>query len=330
MLEILLDHVLNLVTWIAILAGATFMIATLIGSAKKQKEKEHVIITDVSKDLEEDQFDFLQTIGQISESTNFKYSVKKDGGHLYVLDFIGSVDAGEVDLFRHEITSVLSIANKEADEILIRLNSGGGVVNGYGLVASQIDRIRKAGVRVTASVDEVAASGGYMAACVADRIIAAPFAYIGSIGVVSSFPNFSKLLKQYGVEYKEYTAGESKRLISQYRDITDEEELEYKAELAETHESFIAHVSKYREFETKPEGVFTGKHWLASEALDLGLVDDILTSDEYIISHHKNAEKGSVFLVSTKVPKDASRYFDKFFKIAVNNITTAFKRKIGF
>ena len=330
MLELVVDHLLDIVTWVVILGGLGFVIATLVGSSRRSKDKEQVEITDLSRDLEEDQFEFLQTMGQIGESASFKYKVKKTGGHLFVLDFIGSVDAAEVDLLRNEITSLLSVINKEQDEILIRLNSGGGVVNGYGLVASQIDRIRKHGVKVTAAVDEVAASGGYMAACVADRIIAAPFAYIGSIGVVSAFPNFSNLLDRFGIQYKEYTAGESKRLISQYREISKKDEAEYKKELEETHESFINHVSKYRKFETRPEGVFTGKHWLASEALELGLVDEIMTSDEYIESFHNNADKGAVFKVSTKVPRDPTRYFDKFFKVAINNISSLIKSRLRF
>lgn len=327
MLEIALDHFLNLVTWLVILGGTFFILATLVGSSRRAKDKQRVEIEDMSRELDEDQFEFRQVMGDLSESSSFKYKVKKDGGHLFVLTFKGSIDADEVNVLRHEITAVLSVADKEKDEILLCLESGGGVVHGYGLVASQVERIKKAGIKVTCSVDTVAASGGYMAACVADRIVAAPFACIGSIGVVASLPNFAELLEKAGIEFKEYTAGESKRLVSQYREITEEQEAEFKKELETTHESFIKHVMKHRSFEERPNDVFTGKTWIAEDALEIGLVDEIMTSDEFISDFHASKDTGTVFSVSTFIPKDPSRYLDKFLRVVVNRVRSATQKK---
>ena len=103
---------------------------------------------------------------------------------VYVLDFKGSMDAHEVASLREEVTAVLAVATPQ-DQVVVRLESPGGVVHGYGLAASQLQRLREKQIPLTVAVDKVAASGGYMMACVADKIVAAPFSIIGSIGVVA-------------------------------------------------------------------------------------------------------------------------------------------------
>jgi len=327
MSEIILNHFLSLVTWLIMAAAIIFGLVTVFSSSRKPKDKVRVELEDLSRTFKEDQFEFLQTLGEITENSIFKYKVKKDGGHLFVMDFIGSVDAAEVDSFREEVTALLAIVNSDKDEILVRMDSGGGVVNGYGLVASQIERIKSQNIKVTCSVDEIAASGGYMAACVANTIIAAPFAYIGSIGVVASFPNFKELLDKVGVEFKEYTAGISKRTISQYREISPDQEDEYKKELEETHQSFIEHVKKHRNTTEFKEETFTGKHWLATDALELNLVDEIMTSDEYIESFHNNEKTGSVFIISTHFPRDPVRFLDKFLRMTIRRLQETINKK---
>ena len=201
---------------------------------------------------------------------------------LYVIDFKGSMDAGEVTALREEVSAVLAVAEK-GDEVLLRLESPGGVVHGYGLAASQLQRLRDRGLRLTAAVDKVAASGGYMMACVADRIVAAPFAILGSIGVVAQIPNFNRLLKRNDIDVELHTAGQYKRTLTLFGENTDEGREKFQEDLNETHLLFKEFVHQMRP-SLDIDKVATGEHWYGRQALALNLIDDISTSDELIIS----------------------------------------------
>lgn len=200
---------------------------------------------------------------------------------LFVLDFRGSVDAAEVASLREEVSAVLAVATP-GDEVLLRLESPGGVVHGYGLAASQLQRLRDHGLRLTAAVDKVAASGGYMMACVADRIVAAPFSIIGSIGVVAQIPNFNRLLKRNDIEVELHTAGQYKRTLTMFGENTEEGREKFREDLNETHLLFKNFVQQMRPT-LDIEKVATGEYWFGRQALDKSLVDEIGTSDELII-----------------------------------------------
>lgn len=200
--------------------------------------------------------------------------------HMFVLDFKGSVDAKEVSSLREEITAILAIA-KEGDEVLVRLETGGGMVHAYGLASSQLDRIKQAGIPLTISVDKVAASGGYMMACVANKIVAAPFSIIGSIGVIAQLPNFNKILKKNDIDFEQLTAGEYKRTLTMFGENTDKAREKFISELEEIHVLFKDFIQEHRP-ELDLAKVATGEHWLAKQALPLGLIDEIATSDELI------------------------------------------------
>ncbi|ORM86096.1 protease SohB [Pantoea deleyi] len=202
---------------------------------------------------------------------------------LYVLDFKGSMDAGEVSSLREEISAVLAV-KQPGDEVLLRLESPGGVVHGYGLAASQLQRLRDEGVRITAAVDKVAASGGYMMACVADRIVAAPFSIIGSIGVVAQIPNFNRLLKRNDIDVELHTAGQYKRTLTLFGENTPEGREKFQEDLDETHLLFKQFVHQMRP-SLDIDRVATGEHWYGRQALELGLIDEIDTSDDLIIRH---------------------------------------------
>lgn len=202
---------------------------------------------------------------------------------LFVLSFNGSMDAHEVEELRQEITAVLAIIKPE-DQVVIKLESPGGVVHGYGLAASQLLRFRARNIPFTAVVDKVAASGGYMMACTANKIVAAPFAIVGSIGVVAQIPNFNRLLKKHDVDIELQTAGEYKRTLTMFGENTDEGRQKFKQELEETHLLFKDFVKEYRP-NVDIEQVATGEHWFAAQAKDKGLVDQISTSDDFILSH---------------------------------------------
>lgn len=216
---------------------------------------------------------------------------------LWVLDFEGDTAASGVDTLKDEITAVLNAASKD-DEVMVRISSSGGTVVGYGLGASHLDRVRRAGLRLTAGVDRAAASGGYLMAAVADEIIAAPFAVIGSIGVVATIPNAKKLLDKQGVEILEFTAGEHKRTVTPYSEVTEERRAKVMEQLADIHVMFKAYVSERRPT-LNIDAVATGEYWFGTRALDLGLVDQIMTSDQWLIEKTASHE---VYLVRTMRP----------------------------
>ena len=201
---------------------------------------------------------------------------------LYVLDFKGSMDAGEVSSLREEVSAVMAVATP-GDEVLLRLESPGGVVHGYGLASSQLQRLRDKGIPLTVAVDKVAASGGYMMACVADRIVAAPFSIIGSIGVVAQIPNFNRLLKRNEIDVELHTAGEFKRTLTLFGENTEEGREKFREDLNETHLLFKQFVHQMRP-SLDIDSVATGEHWYGSQALEKGLVDAIGTSDDLIIN----------------------------------------------
>ena len=202
---------------------------------------------------------------------------------LFVLSFNGSMDAHEVEELRQEITAVLAIIKPE-DQVVVKLESPGGVVHGYGLAASQLLRFRTRNIPFTAVVDKVAASGGYMMACTASKIVAAPFAIVGSIGVVAQIPNFNRLLKKHDVDIELQTAGEYKRTLTMFGENTDQGRQKFKQELEETHLLFKDFVKEYRP-NIDIEQVATGEHWFATQAKEKGLVDEISTSDDFILSY---------------------------------------------
>ena len=214
-------------------------------------------------------------------------------GRVYVLDFDGDIKASDTDPLRRAITAVLSIADPEKDEVVIRLESGGGLVYSYGLAAAQLDRIRSKGVRLTACVDKVAASGGYMMACVADRIVASPFAILGSIGVVAQLPNFHRFLKKNDVDFEVLTAGEHKRTMTIFGENTDKGRQKFLADLEDTHGLFKEYVSERRP-DLDIAAVANGDIWFGKRALEVKLIDEIKTSDEYLIEACDRADVVSV------------------------------------
>ena len=223
-----------------------------------------------------------------AQAKSEKNAPEKPKKRVFVLNFNGDIRASEVALLREEVTAIL-LGVREGDEVLVRLESAGGMVHAYGLAASQIMRLRDAGVDVTVSVDKVAASGGYLMACVANRILAAPFAVIGSIGVVAEIPNFNRLLKKHDIDYEQISAGEYKRTISMLGETTDRARAKVKEEVEQAHTLFKDFVKARRPI-VDLDAVATGEHWLGSQAHQLKLVDDIRTSDDYLMSLRDTAD----------------------------------------
>lgn len=205
---------------------------------------------------------------------------KDERPRVWVLDFDGNLRATQVAALREEVGAILEVA-RPGDEVVVRLKSPGGLVHGYGLAAAQLERVRERGVKLTAAVDQVAASGGYMMAVVCDRIVAAPFAVLGSIGVVAGLPNFNRWLKNRDIDYELVTAGRYKRTLTVFGENTAEGKKKFQEELDNAHALFKAHVVKYRPA-LDLDRVATGEHWYGQEALGLGLVDRLATSDDYL------------------------------------------------
>jgi len=246
---------------------------------------------------------YLLNGAEIARSVGRKIIPAKDislDRKLYVLEFKGDVLASKVDSFSEEVSSIIAIGDPQADQVLIKVQSPGGAAHMYGYAAAQIERLCSAGFYVITSVDKIAASGGYMMACVADKIISAPYAVVGSIGVVAEFPNVNRLLDSVGVDYKQYTAGKFKRTVSVMGEITPEGEAEFKSDLSRMHSLFKEHVAKYRAVDI--ESVANGKHWMGAKAKSLGLVDDISTSDALIMKALKTFEVIEIKTIEKSAP----------------------------
>ena len=228
---------------------------------------------------------------------------KQKEKRVFVLDFDGDIKASAVKHLREEISAIISTANK-GDEVVLRLESGGGMVHGYGLAAAQLVRLKEAGLTLTVCVDKIAASGGYMMACVADKILAAPFAVVGSIGVVSQMPNFNKWLKKHDIDYEMFTAGEYKRTVTMFGENDDEDRAKYKEELEQTHELFKHFVTTYRP-QLDLSKVANGDHWYGEDALKLKLVDELSTSDAYLLKQMEDYQ--AYALMSRQKPTFAEK-----------------------
>ncbi|MCB5160601.1 protease SohB [Marinomonas algarum] len=242
---------------------------------------------------------------------------------VYVVDFDGDIKASAVETMREEITAILSVA-KSQDEVVVRLESGGGVVHGYGLAASQLQRIREAQIPLTICVDKVAASGGYMMACVADKIIAAPFAILGSIGVVAQIPNVHRLLDKSLIDVELHTAGRYKRTLTMLGENTEEGREKFKQDLEDTHGLFKRFVSGQRP-QLDIEAIATGDTWYGSEALENHLVDSVMTSDAYLVSQY---DKADVIQIAYKQPKGMAERLGLSFFSALEQKATVWLSKL--
>ena len=235
-----------------------------------------------------------------AEAKAHKAEQKKpvDKPRVFVLDFDGDIKASATEQLRHEVTAVLSMA-QPSDEVVVRLESGGGMVHAYGLASSQLARLRDAGLPLTVCVDKVAASGGYMMACVANRVLAAPFAVLGSIGVVAQLPNVHRLLKKHDIDVEVLTAGEFKRTLTVFGENTDKGREKFQEDLELTHQLFKGFVSRYRP-QLDIDKVATGEVWLGLSALEHELVDGLQTSDEYLARRANEAEVFQLRFINRK------------------------------
>lgn len=303
-MDYLLQYGLFLAKVATVVLSLVILVGVIIGlsnRARKQAQGE-LEIEHLNESFEE-MGDAIQ-LATLSPASRKLWSKEKKQAHkekkkktetknrLYLLDFKGDLRASAVASLRQEITAVLSRATAD-DEVVVRLESAGGMVHSYGLAASQLDRIRQRGIPLTVCVDKVAASGGYMMACVADKILSAPFAMIGSIGVVAQLPNFHRLLKKHDVDVELHTAGDYKRTLTMFGENTDDDREKFIEDLEEVHQIFKDFVMTHRQ-QVDIDKISTGKVWLGTHALSMSLVDELQTSDEYLVAR---AVEADIYLV---------------------------------
>lgn len=273
---------------------------------KKQKKKEKLEIEDIGEKFQQHQLtmhSYTQSAKSLKKEIKSLKKQKKQStkteksGSVYVLDFKGDIQASQVKRLREEISILIKSANPKTDEVVLRLNNHGGLVPNHGLGASQLQRLRNHGLSLTICVDEVAGSGGYLMACTANKILAAPFAIIGSIGVLAQMPNFHRFLQKQNVDFEEISAGKHKRTLTLFGQTTDEKREKLRSQLEDIHESFKNYIVKHRP-NVDLSKTATGDYWLGEKAKELGLVDDISTSDDYVLSLLSDNKK--VYHVSLK------------------------------
>nr|WP_267967086.1 MULTISPECIES: protease SohB [unclassified Pseudomonas] len=248
----------------------------------------------------------------------------EDKRRVFVLDFDGDIKASATESLRNEITALLTLATPR-DEVVLRLESGGGMVHSYGLAASQLARIREAGIPLTICIDKVAASGGYMMACIGEKIVSAPFAVLGSIGVVAQMPNVNRLLKKHDIDFEVLTAGEYKRTLTVFGENTDKGREKFQEDLDITHQLFKDFVARYRP-QLHIDEVATGEVWLGIAALNRQLVDELGTSDEYL---SRSAREANVFHLRFAERKSLQERIGVAASGAVENTLVGLWSKLG-
>lgn len=303
MLEIFSEYGLFLLKVITILI-AFIVLISFVAASKKNSNQEGLDVENLNKKykglsdslnkvvLQKDEWKAKQKDDKAIQKNHKKQKKRKPKA--FVLDFLGDIKASAVPSLREEVTAILDVAKKN-DQIILRLDNHGGVVHEHGLAASQLARIRQKKINLVVVVDKVAASGGYLMACVANKIYAAPFAILGSIGVIAQLPNFNRLLDNYGVDFEQVTAGQYKRNVTMFGKNTDEDREKLKEQLEEIHSLFKSSVNEYRP-ELNLDKVATGEYWYGKRALELGLIDEIKTSDELLLEMSKKYEIFSVKL----------------------------------
>lgn len=296
------------------------VVITALLSRRKQKEDGIIEIRDISEKYQDIKNELKSVLLSEQEYKKLLKEEKKAAKkaaksdvtkkHIFVLDFEGDIQATQVDSLREAISAILTVATSQ-DEVVVKVDSGGGAVHSYGLAASQLDRLRKKNIPLTVSVDKVAASGGYLMASVANKIIAAPFAIIGSIGVIAELPNFHRLLKKHEIDYEQITAGEYKRTVTMFGENTAAARHKLKDELEQIHHLFKEYLLVHRPLLDLAK-VATGEYWLATQARTMGLVDDIMTSDEYLLEQLNIA---NIYEIDYAYKESLTDKLDKFLHI---------------
>jgi len=290
MIEFFFDYGLFLAKLGTVAVAIVVVVGVIVALTKRGAHQEGLLVEHLNKRLEglgdtvrlavQGKDQFKQTFKERKKEAKELAKKGSQRKRVYVIDFKGDIRATATTSLREEVSAVLAVASED-DQVLVRLENSGGTVHEHGLAASQLLRIREKNIPLIISVDKVAASGGYLMACVASRIIAAPFAIVGSIGVIAQLPNFSRFLEDKGVDFEQITAGRYKRTVTMFGKNTDEDRGKLKEEIEDVHELFKMQILGHRP-QIDIERISTGEHWYGTRALELGLIDEIRTSDDFL------------------------------------------------
>jgi len=323
-LELVSNYGLFLLKTLTIVISILFIISYSRSSKDKESDG-NFEIKNINKDLDAIEENIKKRFLSKSDFKKFKKSKKEKINNfekkLFVIDFKGNIKATEITSLRRVISAII-LSFKKGDEVLLRLENSGGTVHEHGLAASQLKRIKDKKIPLTICVDKVAASGGYMMACVANKIIASPFAIIGSIGVLAQVPNFNKLLKNKGIDFEQHTAGNYKRTVTMFGKNTAKDRKKLNEQLEDIHLLFKDFIASQRK-KVDIEKVATGEYWYGKNAFDLNLIDEIMTSDEYILSMK---DKFDVINISYKPVITLSDKISKFTSSIVYKILNIFEQ----
>ena len=331
-MEFLSDYGLFLakaITFVVVVA----MVVGLIASAGQKAKPEKLSVRYLNDKLEQSKQMLQEKVLSKKELKALKKEQKKASkeesseprSKVYVLNFNGDIKASQSEQLKDEITALLSMGD-HVDEVVVKVESGGGMVHQYGYAASQLDRIKTQGIPLTICVDKVAASGGYMMAVVADKIIAAPFAVIGSIGVIAQLPNFNRLLKKNDIDFEVHTAGEYKRTLTVFGENTDKARDKFKEDLKDVHVLFKNFIHQHRPA-VDIESVANGDVWYGQDALKQNLVDAVCTSDDYLLSRCKEAD---VYVLTSEQKKPLLKRLGAGAQSALNQSIENGLNKIAF
>lgn len=327
-MDFLLDYAGFLLRAATVLIVLVVLLITVAGLKGRQRSKEGELeVRSINERLDDIREGMQAAVLDKAELKKLAKQRKQQEKHdkknpvskprVFVLDFDGDIRASATDSLRQEVTAVLSLAGKD-DEVVLRLESGGGMVHSYGLASSQLARIRDAQIPLTVCVDKVAASGGYMMACIGNKILSAPFAVLGSIGVVAQMPNIHRLLKKNDIDVEVLTAGEYKRTLTFMGENTEQGRAKFLQDLQTTHDLFKNFVARYRP-QLDMATVATGEVWLGTDALAKQLVDEISTSDQYLV---QRAREASVFQVSSSFRKNLQERIGLAAASTADNVAT--------
>ena len=326
LIELISNYGLFLLKTLTVVIGIIVILSFAL-SSKKSKSEGNLVVTNVNEELDNLENNIKQNILNKKDFKKYIKDKKKNNKvaekKLFILDFKGNIKASEIVSLRREISGIL-LSYKKGDEVILRLENSGGTVHEHGLAASQLKRIKDKKIPLTICVDKVAASGGYMMACVANKIVSSPFAIIGSIGVLAQVPNFNKLLKNKGIDFEQHTAGNYKRTVTMFGKNTEKDRKKLGEQLEDIHLLFKDFIVSQRK-NIDIEKVATGEYWYGKSALKLNLIDEIMTSDEYILSIK---DKFNIFHIkykpvtsfADKISKVSSKIANKlFYKFAQKN-----------
>ncbi|AGO16796.1 protease SohB [Glaesserella parasuis] len=342
--EILLNYGIFLLELLTVF-GIVAVVIMLILESRKQPESGSITLTNLTEKYQEQEKALASAFLSEAELKHKEKQEKKaekekakaekkrlkegeenpeaEKSRLFVLNFQGDIQASGVSALRKEIDAVLALAKPEKDQVLLKLESPGGVVHGYGLAASQLQRLKDKSIPLTVAVDKVAASGGYMMACVANKIVSAPFAVIGSVGVVAQVPNIHRLLKKHDIDVDVMTAGEYKRTVTFVGENTEKGKQKFQQELEETHRLFKQFVAQHRP-QLDIEKIATGEHWFGQQAVEFNLVDELSTSDDLILDAVKSQD---VIEVKYQQKKKLSQRVGEQIESSVENVVMKWVNK---